>query len=202
MNCENCGAPADGKILLCTYCQKPVSAELMRTAIACPQCRTPNLAGSQRCSRCQAWVVVQCVFCSALSAYTEPACRSCHEPFAGAIQRKAARDAEIARQQQMQMISTVGSVAAPFLGAVAGSLLEGVFSHHGPSHFPGGAVNGDVFSGDAAPFGHIPHGHGEGGSVVSEAASAIFDDKGSGDSSTIGDITSALFGGSGGSDDS
>jgi len=133
ITCENCGAPAQPGVLKCLYCGRPVSAELAKHAIPCPKCNEPNLWGAQRCVRCQDWIVVQCVFCGAVSPHNQTACLNCREPFAGAPERKAQRDAEAARQiraqEQQQTTETavaVGTVAASFLGGVAGGILEGL----------------------------------------------------------------------------
>jgi len=130
--CQTCGAPDPGDLVQCKYCQQPVSAEAQRTAIPCPRCSTQNRWGKQKCARCQAWLVVSCVFCGAISPHNVPNCLQCNEAFAGAPQRKAAMEAQQRQQQDMQMMSSVGSVVAPFLGAAlgaaAGSALSGDWS--------------------------------------------------------------------------
>jgi hypothetical protein len=80
---------------MCQYCGQAVSAELLRTAVPCPrgECRTLNAWGATRCLRCTSWIVVQCIFCGGLSPDNRSECLSCREPFYGAPQRKAARDA-------------------------------------------------------------------------------------------------------------
>jgi hypothetical protein len=128
--CKNCGAPHTAGYASCRYCKTPFVDDLATQAIPCPQCHTYSEWGAQKCVQCGAWIVVQCVFCSALSPNHVPACLSCHEPFAGAPERLAARRAEQQRQQTLQTVSTVGSVAATFLGAVAGAALEGDHHHH------------------------------------------------------------------------
>lgn len=126
-SCPHCGGPAKPGLVNCIYCNQALSAELAATAVPCPRCRALNVWGGTRCVRCNGWVVVQCVFCNSLSPHTQQACLSCREPFAGAPQRKAEREAERQRQQTLQTVGAVGQVAAPFLGAVAGGLLGSVF---------------------------------------------------------------------------
>ena len=127
---------------MCQFCGQAVSAERLRTAVPCPRgdCRTLNVWGATRCLRCTSWIVVQCVFCGGLSPYNQSACLNCREPFYGAPQRKAARDAEISRQHGLETVSTVGGVAAPFLGAMAGGAIGGwAGSQWGhPNHYGGG----------------------------------------------------------------
>lgn len=127
--CQSCGAPARPGIVTCEFCEQFVSAEAARTAIACPQCRTANAGQNQQCLKCQAWLVVRCVFCERLSPYTSPACVACNEPFAGAMERKAQRESEIKRQQMLQTVGAVAPIAGGLLGGVAGALLGG--SGHG-----------------------------------------------------------------------
>jgi predicted RNA-binding Zn-ribbon protein involved in translation (DUF1610 family) len=126
IECETCGAPAQPGVLKCQYCGRPVSAELAKNAIPCPSCKELNIWGAQRCVKCQAWVVVQCVFCGAISPHTMSACMNCQEAFSGAPERKAAREAQIQQQQATQTAVAVGGVAASFLGAMAGGVLGGL----------------------------------------------------------------------------
>lgn len=126
IECQSCGAPAKTGFVKCYYCGRPLSAELARNAIPCPSCQELNVWGAQRCVKCEAWVVVQCVFCGAISPHTISACMNCREPFAGAPERKAAREAAAQNQQNMQTAVAVGGVAASFLGAVAGGVIGGL----------------------------------------------------------------------------
>ena len=115
--CGSCGAPDDGQEVLCKYCEHAVSAEVQASAIPCGQCNHLNRWGRQQCSRCSAWIVLQCVFCGALSPRTMSACMSCNEAFAGAFERKKAREA----QQQTALVEEVLGDAA----VIAESLLGG-----------------------------------------------------------------------------
>jgi len=117
----------------CKFCNTPFVRNTHEDAIPCAQCRTLNEKGAQRCVRCQAWVVVQCVFCRALSPHHEPACVQCGETFAGAMERYQQRQEEVQNQQRMQVVATVGTVAASFLGAVAGAALTDR-PHHAHRH--------------------------------------------------------------------
>lgn len=124
--CTSCGAPDSGELVVCKYCKQAVSAEAARTAIPCPnpQCRTANRWGRQKCAHCQAWIVVSCVFCGAISPHNLSSCMRCNEAFAGAAQRKAQMHAHQQHQQGMQQASVWGGVAASFLGAAAGSAIS------------------------------------------------------------------------------
>jgi hypothetical protein len=74
---------------------------------------------------------VSCIFCGHITPYNQPACLSCHEPFAGAAQRKAARDQQLQQQQTMQ---TVGEVAG-IVGAIGlGVLAMESHQHYHPGH--------------------------------------------------------------------
>ncbi|MGZ5968576.1 MAG: hypothetical protein ACXWP4_12980, partial [Polyangiales bacterium] len=121
--CQSCGAPARPGMVSCEFCENPVSAEAAKHAIGCPQCKTLNVDTSQQCMKCKAWLVVQCLFCNQLTAYTLPACRQCNEPFVGAAERKAQRDADLRRQQLIQTAGAVAPIAGGLLGAVAGAVL-------------------------------------------------------------------------------
>src|SRR5262245_30000774 len=114
--CNNCGAPDSGELVICKFCRQAVSAEAARTAIPCPnpQCRTLCRWGRQKCPQCQAWVVVSCVFCGALSPHNLSNCLSCNEAFAGAAQRKAQGEYQRQHQQSMQDVGIWGNVAASF----------------------------------------------------------------------------------------
>jgi hypothetical protein len=129
--CQTCGAPDSGEFVHCKYCRAPFSQEVLASAIPCPHCRTMCRWGKQRCGACQAWLIVSCVFCGSLSPHHLSACLQCQEPFAGAPERKMAREqaelqeqARISNQETMEVVGTVGSVAASFLGAVIGASLD------------------------------------------------------------------------------
>jgi hypothetical protein len=125
--CTHCGAPRVAGYAACKFCKTPFVANTQTNAIPCPRCNTLNEMGSQRCVQCQAWVVVQCVFCHALSPHNLSACAHCGEAFAGAPQRLQERQHQQTVQQGLQVAGSVGNVAASFLGAAAGA---GMFSNH------------------------------------------------------------------------
>lgn len=143
-NCASCGAPDDGEAVMCKFCRQAVNAEAQRTAIPCPACKTACRWGRQKCHACQGWIVVQCVFCGALSPHNCSTCMRCNEAFAGAPERKAQRDAQMRQQQQQQQmhqqVSTWGPVAAAFVGAAAGGVVSrgwggGYHYSHHHSHY-------------------------------------------------------------------
>jgi hypothetical protein len=129
-NCASCGAPDDGHVVHCKYCRQAVSAEALARAIPCPNpaCRTACRWGKQKCVACQAWIVVSCVFCGAISPHNVSNCLQCNEAFAGAMQRKQAQQQQQAHQQNMQAVGTWGHVAAAFAGAAVGASI-GSHSH-------------------------------------------------------------------------
>jgi hypothetical protein len=134
--CASCGAPDTGELVICRFCQRPISDEVLRSAIPCPRCAIPNRWGKQRCVACGTWVVVSCVFCGALSPHNQQACLSCREPFAGAMERKAQRANAQSQAQASQMMGMFGNVAASFFGGMAGGAVAGGLSHayHGHYH--------------------------------------------------------------------
>ncbi len=127
--CTHCGAPRAAGYAACKFCKTPFVQNTQTGAIPCPRCNTLNEMGVQRCVQCQTWVVVQCVFCHALSPHNVPGCLKCGEAFAGAPQRLADRERQQHLQQGLNIAGTVGNVAASFLGAAAGA---GLFSGHHP----------------------------------------------------------------------
>jgi hypothetical protein len=140
-DCPKCGAPQQQGYVICSFCKNAYSEEALRSAIPCPQCRELSAWGNMKCVRCHVWLVVQCLFCANVSPYTVPACLSCNEAFQGMAQRKAARDAEIVRQQEIaasqrrvQAVATYGHVGASFLGSVAGAMLSSSMHSHSHSH--------------------------------------------------------------------
>jgi hypothetical protein len=113
--CASCGAPDDGQEVFCRFCQQPVSAQVMASAIPCAQCNHANRWGRQQCARCNGWIVVQCVFCSALSPRTLAACMQCGEAFAGSWERKQQREGQRQVQQAEEVLGTVAAIAGGVL---------------------------------------------------------------------------------------
>lgn len=119
--CDNCTAPKQAGRATCRYCGRPFVADLVRRAVECVRCKTWNDWGAVQCVQCQAPVVTQCLFCSALSPLREAACLRCKEPFAGAAERFAERKAAEERDKTLKTVAAVGSVAAGVLGVAARS---------------------------------------------------------------------------------
>ena len=128
--CNSCGAPDGGELVTCRFCQHAVSAEALAKAVPCPDpaCRRANRWGKQKCAACQAWIVVACVFCGAISPHNISNCLKCNEAFAGAQQRKAGAQQHQQHQQNMQAVGTWGNVAAVFAGAALGASVGGSYS--------------------------------------------------------------------------
>lgn len=198
--CAHCGAPRAAGYGACKFCgtvfARAQQTSTQENVIPCPKCRTVNEWGAQKCVQCQTWVVVQCLFCSSLSPHHVPACLRCQEAFAGAPERFQQRQAAQQGQQRMQVIGTVGNVAASFLGAAAGMAVGGAFSGHGyrshQSHH-GSYGNNDGYnhtsnSGDGGFFSSIT------GGGDSDAGQGNYDTSNSGGSG--GGIMDSLFGGS------
>jgi hypothetical protein len=185
--CKNCGAPRAAGYAACKYCSTPFVENTQTGAIQCPTCKTLNELGLQRCVQCQAWVVVQCVFCHAISPYNIPACHGCGEAFAGAPERFAARQREQHLQQGLQIAGTVGNVAASFLGAAAGAGLfsgnHGYEHHHhdyaAPNEWNGASGGGIAQTSDAGGGGFFDSLLG-GGSDTSTGANIAQSDSGGG----------------------
>jgi hypothetical protein len=151
--CANCGAPDAGDFVICKFCKQAVSAEAQRMAIPCPnpQCRLLNRWGKQKCVQCQAWVVVSCVFCGAISPHHVSNCMRCNEAFAGAAQRKAMMEQQRQQHQNAQQVNMWGGVAASFLGAAAGSAIGGAWhSHDGCSSYDSCSAPASIDFGDVS----------------------------------------------------
>jgi hypothetical protein len=143
--CTSCGAPDDGELVICKFCQRPLSEEILRWAIPCPRCANKNRWGKQRCLGCGVWIVVSCLFCGALSPCSMPACLACKEPFAGAAERRAAQARAVQQREVASAVNTWGPLAGGFLGAIAGGVVaEGLSSaYHGHYHPSWDASSGD-----------------------------------------------------------
>ena len=139
--CNRCGAPRVTGYAACKFCKTPYECDPDKPAIPCPRCATLSEWGTQKCVACQAWIVVKCVFCGALSPHNTPQCLKCNEAFAGAPERLRQRQEAASRQQTMQVVGQVGSVAATFLGAAAGAAVGGSWG----SHSGGWQRNGDGY---------------------------------------------------------
>jgi len=163
--CTNCGAPRAAGYAACKFCKTPFVANTQTNAIPCPRCATLNEMGAQKCVQCQTWVVVQCVFCHALSPHNAPACLHCSEAFAGAPERFAARQSQQRLATGLNIAGTVGNVAASFLGAAAGAgMFSGHHEHHHHQHHEGyGNPGGDWNDNSSAGNLGVEQGSGAGG---------------------------------------
>jgi len=159
--CSSCGAPAKPGVIMCEFCDNPINAEAAKRAIHCKQCQTLNVETAQQCMKCKGWLVVQCLFCNHLTRNDAPGCARCNEPFAGAAERKAARDAQVKQQQMFQVAGAVAPIAGSLLGGVAGAFLGNSFGHSynsGPSY--GSNHSSNHYGGHSNPTHH--HSMGEG----------------------------------------
>lgn len=131
--CKHCGAPREAGTVICPYCRTGYDERTLTQAIPCPKCKHLNPEDSQKCQRCQSWVVVQCVFCGALTAHNRPHCHRCGEAFHGSQERYRAmqHQHEQARRdaRNERVAGTVGNAAAGFFGAMAGSMVAGAMSN-------------------------------------------------------------------------
>jgi hypothetical protein len=177
--CAHCGAPRAAGYAACKYCKTLFVKNTQTGAIPCPRCNTLNELGVQKCVQCQTWVVVQCVFCHALSPCNAAACTKCGEAFAGAPQRFAEQQRAQHLQQGLNIAGTVGNVAASFLGAAAGA---GLFSGHSHEGYGEGYDRRDY-----------PQGDGYQGAGIAQTSDS---------GSSGGGFFDSLFGGSSSSDSS
>ena len=127
--CPNCTAPREAGLVACKFCNTPFVADVTAEAVQCTSCGTYSDIRMTNCVKCKAWVVVKCIFCGGLSPHHFAACQHCHEQFQGAAERWQARQDQANSARNMEILSTVGGVAAAFLGAAAGAAL----SDSGPS---------------------------------------------------------------------
>jgi phage FluMu protein Com len=204
--CAHCGAPRSPGYGACKFCgtvfARAKQTSTQENVVPCPSCRTVNEWGAQKCVQCRSWVVVQCLFCSSLSPHHVPACLRCQEAFAGAPERFQQRQEQQQSQQRMQVLGTVGNVAASFLGAAAGMAVGGGWSghgysnhgyrhrhdHHGSYDDDGsrssneGGFFGSIFGGDSDRSDSTGDAGGDGGGLMDDLLSGG-DDSGGGDDS-------------------
>jgi hypothetical protein len=113
--CDNCGAGKTAGLATCKYCNRPFVADLQNRSVPCWKCKAFNDWGVQQCTRCSSQVVIQCLFCSALSPHHVAGCLRCKEAFAGMRERFAARQ----QQATLSQVAQVGTAVASVLGAAA-----------------------------------------------------------------------------------
>lgn len=117
-DCENCGAPKVAGLAGCTYCNAGYPG--VAAGVECPACHASNEKGRQTCAACNASLMVQCVFCNAHSMCDQPACTRCREVFAGAAERKRARE----QAQKAPGLSPMAHKSDPSGSAILGSLAD------------------------------------------------------------------------------
>lgn len=111
--CSTCGAPRNQGLVACSYCDAAYPGA--PDGVSCPACGDDNRPHQVECATCGQTLLRGCIFCGAASSVTMPACSGCGEAFAGAAQRKSARDSQ---QRQQQMVSLAGQ-GLSVLGQVA-----------------------------------------------------------------------------------
>ncbi len=162
-SCGACGAPAEPGVITCSFCGQIVAPEAAANAVHCPKCRTLNARGEKLCSHCHASLLLPCVFCQHASPCDLEACASCGEPFAGSLERKAARDAEQRRAQTWNTVGQVAGVAGSLLGALAGVSLGGSDEPPPRHHAPPARESGGFLQDLGGALAEIAGGSGSGG---------------------------------------
>jgi hypothetical protein len=100
--CETCGAPHTAGLAACVFCKTPyVKGE---SGVTCPKCGSVNAGSNADCVSCHESLLRPCIFCGGASPLSAAECVRCHEAFAGAAERKRARDEE---QRQAQVVRVV-----------------------------------------------------------------------------------------------
>ena len=87
--CQTCGAGPIPGLAACPYCRCAYAG--VEAGITCPACQSINAKGRTVCAQCNGSLMRVCVFCNASTLLDLPACTRCHEPFAGAEERKRER---------------------------------------------------------------------------------------------------------------
>jgi hypothetical protein len=90
-DCQTCGAAPVSGLAACPYCRAAYPDS--DPGVVCPGCACVSLKGRTACAQCKASLTRTCVFCNAATLLDVHACTRCHEPFAGAEERKRARAA-------------------------------------------------------------------------------------------------------------
>lgn len=120
--CVNCGAPGFSGLAACDYCGHAYAG--MQPGPRCVACDVINVAGAMACARCRVAISQSCLFCGRASPLDAAACRHCREAFAGAVERKAQRDAAVRHKRYMDFAGTGVQVAGAVIasGAAEGFL--------------------------------------------------------------------------------
>lgn len=100
--CNNCGAPHNPGLVACGYCKAAYTGA--SGGVACPRCGDVNRRENPQCMSCHTPLVRGCVFCGAGSSLAATGCQHCGEAFAGADERKRARDAQVQQQQTVHLV--------------------------------------------------------------------------------------------------
>ncbi len=90
-DCHTCGAAPLAGLAACPYCR--CAYQGVAPGVTCPGCTAINARGRTVCAQCNGSLTRACVFCAFATPLDQPQCARCHEPFAGAEERKRARDA-------------------------------------------------------------------------------------------------------------
>ncbi len=90
-DCQTCGAAPVAGLAACPYCRAAYAGA--EPGVTCPGCQSLSLKGRTVCAQCNGSLTRACVFCGAALLLDQPQCGRCHEPFAGAEERKRARAA-------------------------------------------------------------------------------------------------------------
>ena len=88
-DCQTCGAAPVSGLAACPYCRAAYAEA--DAGVRCPGCDSLNLAARTVCAHCNGALTRACIFCMAHTGLDKPECCRCHEPFAGAEERKRAR---------------------------------------------------------------------------------------------------------------
>lgn len=116
--CESCGAPRNPGLVACSYCEAPYPGA--PRGVDCPACGDDNRPHLVACASCGASLMKSCIFCGGATSLVHPACGRCGEAFAGAEERKAAREAQQREQQMMGLAQTGLSLLGQAAGSPAG----------------------------------------------------------------------------------
>ena len=124
--CETCGAPPLVGLAACSYCKTAYAG--IQAGLRCPQCSDMNLVGSVACATCRTSLAIGCVFCGAPSPLDRPACVRCGEAFAGAVERRQARDSQAQQAQYVGLategVRVLGSVVSHAPSGTGSAILD------------------------------------------------------------------------------
>lgn len=113
--CDNCGAPHEDGLACCRYCDVPILGR--GAGPKCPACGEIATADRRSCAACNASFMKGCLFCGKAAFISATSCPGCYEAFAGAAERKTAREL----QQKQQQVIGLAQQGVSILGQVAGT---------------------------------------------------------------------------------